>query len=147
MGELLGITYREDSRKPMLEIDACTVSEQTGVNGDYRGQPNKRQVTVLCEEKWRAACADLGEELHWTTRRANLLVRGVAIGPECIGKILKVGDMTLKVVMETDPCFRMDELRPGLKAALTPDWRGGACCTVLSTGDIAVGDGVAFLEE
>ena len=146
MGELLGITYREGSREPMLEIDACEVSAQTGVNGDYRGKRNKRQVTVLCEEKWKAACTELGEDLYWTTRRANLLVRGLSIGPECIGKVLKIGGMSLEIVMETDPCFRMDELRPGLKAALTPDWRGGACCRVLSGGSIAVGDAVEFAD-
>ena len=129
----------------MLEIEVCEVLEKTGVHDDYRGKRNKRQVTVLCEEKWRAACADLGENLYWTTRRANLLVSGLTIGPESIGKILKIGNMSLEVVMETDPCFRMDEIKPGLKAALAPDWRGGACCRVLSSGGIAVGDGAEFI--
>lgn len=145
MGILLGIAYRKGSRKPMLELDACQVSEQAGISGDYRGKPSKRQVTVLCEEKWRAACTELGEDLYWTTRRANLLVQGVKIGPECIGKVLKLGDIRLEIVMETDPCFRMDQLRPGLRAALTPDWRGGACCRVLSGGNLALGDGVELV--
>ena len=145
MGKLMGITYREGTRKPMIEIDACEVTEKSGVNGDYRGKPNKRQVTVMCEEKWKAACTDLGEELYWTTRRANLLLSGMSIGPECIGKTLKIGDVELKIIMETDPCFRMNQLRPGLKKALTPDWRGGACCRVLSGGNIAVGDNVEIV--
>ena len=90
-------------------------------------------MTVLSVEKWQAACGDLGVELPWTTRRANLLVSGLSIGPECVGRILQVGDAQLRITIETDPCPRMDEQYPGLKRALVPDWRGGACCEVTHT--------------
>jgi MOSC domain-containing protein YiiM len=36
----------------------------------------------------------------------------------------------------------MDELAPGLRAALTPDWRGGVTGRVIADGTIAVGDEV-----
>ena len=36
----------------------------------------------------------------------------------------------------------MDEIRPGLTAALTPDWRGGVLGRVVQDGEIAVGDEV-----
>ena len=45
--------------------------------------------------------------------------------------------------METAPCERMDEQHQGLRAALTPDWRGGVSCKVLNDATIKVGDGVA----
>ena len=35
-----------------------------------------------------------------------------------------------------------DPLAPGLFAALTPDWRGGACSRVLAGGMIAIGDAI-----
>jgi len=34
----------------------------------------------------------------------------------------------------------MEALAVGLKAAMTPDWRGGACAKVVAGGHIAVGD-------
>ena len=146
MGTLLGIAYRDGSRLPMREIDAARISLDAGVASDFRGRKRgRRQVTLLCAEKWRAACAELGIELPWTTRRANLLVNGLPIGPECVGRTLRVGTAVLRITQETDPCGRMDEQYRGLKRALLPDWRGGACCEVVEDGDIAVGDPVRFL--
>ena len=146
MGTLLGIAYRDGSRLPMREIDAARISLDAGVASDFRGRKRgRRQVTLLCAEKWRAACAELGIELPWTTRRANLLVNGLPIGPECVGRTLSVGTAVLRITQETDPCGRMDEQYRGLKRALSPDWRGGACCEVVEDGDIAVGDPVRFL--
>ena len=53
-----------------------------------------------------------------------------------------IGDLVLEITGETDPCSRMDEARQGLRLALTPEWRGGVCCRVVTGGDIAVGDAV-----
>ena len=145
MGKLLGIAYRDAPHQPMREIGTGYLSRAGGVEGDFRGKKGPRQVTVLCAEKWQAACAELGAELPWTTRRANLLVSGVTIGPEAVGRTLQVGTALLRVTRETDPCRRMDEQHDGLKRALTPDWRGGACCEVIGDGEIAVGYAVAFV--
>jgi len=41
----------------------------------------------------------------------------------------------------------MEEARRGLKAALRPHWRGGACAEVIEGGEIRVGDEVAWEEE
>lgn len=145
MGKLLGIAYRDASRQPMREADSGYLSRAGGVEGDFRGKKGPRQVTVLCLEKWQAACAELGAELPWTTRRSNLLVSGLAIGPECVGRTLQVGAALLRITRETDPCRRMDEQHDGLRRALTPDWRGGACAEVIADGAIATGDAVRLL--
>ena len=39
----------------------------------------------------------------------------------------------------------MDALKDGLRAALTPDWRGGLLGRVMADGDIAVGDEVRII--
>ena len=146
MGKLLGIAYRDASRRPMREMSTAYISRAGGVEGDFRGKKGRRQVTVLCLEKWRDACAELGVELPWTTRRANLLVSGLAIGPEHAGRSLQVGQALLRITIETDPCPRMDEQYQGLQRALVPDWRGGACCEVIGDGEIDVGDGVRLID-
>jgi len=40
----------------------------------------------------------------------------------------------------------MEEIHPGLKAALLPDWRGGVLGRVLAEGTIKVGDTIRIEE-
>ncbi|HEX9770177.1 MAG TPA: MOSC domain-containing protein [Kiloniellales bacterium] len=142
MGELVAIARKAKSRAPMEEIDRVRVTQEAGIAGDYRGRrPRNRQVTVLSADVWDRVCGELGAEIAWTTRRANLLVRGVAL-PRRAGARLTVGALELEVGMETAPCERMDEQHQGLTAALKPDWRGGVCCRVLNDAEIRIGDPV-----
>ena len=141
MGELVGIARRDAKRGAMQELQSATVTADAGVANDFRGKPGKRQVTILSADVWNAVCGELDHELPWTTRRVNLLVAGVEL-PRSAGQTIRVGPITLRVTMETDPCSRMDEQHDGLRQALQPDWRGGVCCEVLSGGDIAIGDSV-----
>ncbi|WP_347303854.1 MOSC domain-containing protein [Croceibacterium sp. TMG7-5b_MA50] len=129
------------------------VSRATGIAGDFRGglaaQKNvfKRQVSLIEAESWAAALHDLGDVEHqWWHRRANLLLKGIRL-PRQERIVLRIGaSCRLRVTMECDPCSRMEEIAPGLKAALTPDWRGGFLAEVLDDGDIAVGDEVRIEE-
>jgi MOSC domain-containing protein YiiM len=145
MGTLLGIARKSGKRAPMEEIDAAQASEAAGIEGDYRGKPGDRQVTVLAREAWQAVCHELGEVLPWTLRRANLLVEGVNL-PQRPGARLRVGGMLLEVTGECDPCTRMDEQRDGLTEALRPEWRGGVTCRVVEGGAISVGDPAELLD-
>ena len=134
-GRLIGIAIRGQSRAPMVEVDVAEITAAAGVTGDFRGRSSGRQVTVLSTEDWQAACAELGRELPWTTRRANLLVEGLSLRGTT-GAVLRIGDVLLQVTGETDPCSRMEEAAEGLCSALTPDWRGGACCRVIQGGTV-----------
>jgi MOSC domain-containing protein YiiM len=125
-------------------LDSATVGVDTGIGSDSRGvvragSKGNRQVTVLAKEAWDLACQEVGERPVWTSRRANLLVEGLAL-PTVAGAKLRIGTVELLVTGETEPCSRMDEVVSGLRAALTPDWRGGVTCRVLSGGEIAIGD-------
>jgi len=140
-GRLIGIARRERKRAPMEELERARVETASGVAGDFRGKPGRRQVTVLTAPGWQAACAELGRELPWTTRRANLYVDGIPLA-DSTGQRLVIGSLVLEITGELDPCSRMDEADEGLCRALTPDWRGGVTCRVLAGGEIGVGDGV-----
>ena len=50
--------------------------------------------------------------------------------------------LVLEVTGECDPCSRMEEVAPGLKAALLPHWRGGVCTRVIEGGAIGIGEQV-----
>jgi MOSC domain-containing protein YiiM len=140
MGHLLAIARAPVKRGPLMELKEAAVDVAHGVDGDARGKRPGRQVTVVFREGWDAACRDLGAELPWITRRANLLVEGVAVPRE--GKRLVIGSLVLEVTQETQPCQVMEAAHRGLRAALTPDWRGGVCCRVVQGGTIRVGDRV-----
>jgi len=71
-------------------------------------------------------------------------VEGIEL-PRVAGARLRIGGAVLEVSCETDPCERMDSQHPGLREALTPDWRGGVSCRVLEAGEIATGDAVESL--
>lgn len=139
-GTVLAIARRARTRAPMETVGAATISVSAGVDGDHRGQLRRRQVTVITREGWEAACAELGQQLPWTTRRANILVEGLALA-EATGRTIRIGEVALTITGETDPCSRMEEQVPGLCDALTPEWRGGVTCDVAHGGEVAVGDG------
>ncbi len=140
MGHLLAIARAPVKRGPLMALSEAVVDIADGVTGDARGQRPGRQVTVVFREGWDAACRELGVELPWTTRRANLLVEGVVVPRE--GRRLVIGSLVLEVTQETQPCQVMEAAHRGLRAALTPDWRGGVCCRVVQGGTIRVGDRV-----
>ncbi len=142
MGRLVGIARREKKRAEMEILKDAEISDESGVANDFRGRPGKRQVTVMSAEAWASACKELGQEIPWTTRRANLLVEDVEL-PQRTGDVIKVGGVRLLITMEVDPCSRMEEQVQGLRSALTPEWRGGVACTVLKGGPVRVGDNVS----
>jgi MOSC domain-containing protein YiiM len=141
MGRLIGIAKAREKLAPLEEMTSAPVTVAKGIEGDARGTNTDRQVTILFREGWEAACADLGAKLPWVARRANLYVEGVASARE--GQQLCIGEIVLQVTKETKPCHMMDKAHDGLKAALTPEWRGGVCCNVISGGTIRIGDDVS----
>jgi MOSC domain-containing protein YiiM len=105
-------------------------------NADQRG---RRQVTLLAREAWTEATGTLGAVVEPAARRANLFLSGVAL-ERSRGRVLRIGACRLRITGELKPCERLDEALPGLRAALYPDWRGGACAEVLEGGWIEAGD-------
>ncbi|MCJ2186452.1 MOSC domain-containing protein [Novosphingobium beihaiensis] len=135
----------------MEELVSVAVTAAAGVQGDFRGAVRqgkvpRRQVSLIEAESWTAALQELdiaGDDAPpWYSRRANLCVSGLRL-PREPGAVIAIGsDCRIEITMECDPCSRMDEIKPGLMAALTPDWRGGVLGRVLDDGAIAVGDDV-----
>ncbi len=144
---LAGIARHAKPRGPIEVIDRVSVSIDEGVAGNGRGKvsPGKtgrRQVSLIEQDSWDAAMAQLGLDMLWHVRRANLLVAGMRL-PREPGAIIAIGDsLRMMVTCECDPCSRMDEIAPGLRAALLPDWRGGVLARVITGGEIALGDAI-----
>lgn len=142
-GVLRGIARHAFSRGPIELVQTVRVTVETGLDGDFRGalKPgrNKRQVSLMEVGDWTQAMRLIGHELPWWERRANLLVEDFDL-PQTAGVRLRIGEVLLEITKECDPCSRMETIAEGLRAALTPDWRGGALAQVIEGGRISVGD-------
>ena len=150
-GRLAGIARHDRPFGPMETLAHVAVTAAEGVHGDFRGgrasiKPSpKRQVSLIEAECVTAAMAEAGALLDWSDCRRNLLVKGVRL-PRAPGTRVGVGaTLVLEITDECEPCERMDALHEGLRAALTPDWRGGFLGRVVEDGEIAVGDEIRIL--
>ena len=131
----------------METVRHVLVTRESGVEGDCRGvippgKSGRRQVSLIEAESWTAALEELGAEVPWQERRANFLISGLRL-PREAGRVIAIGkSLKIETTCECDPCSRMEAIVPGLKDALTPDWRGGVLGRVICDGEIAVGDEV-----
>lgn len=144
-GILKGIARHAFSRGPIELVQTVRVTVETGLDGDFRGalKPgrNNRQVSLMEVGDWAQAMREVGHDLPWWERRANLLVEDFDL-PQTRGVLVRVGPVLLEITKECDPCSRMETIAEGLRGALTPDWRGGALARVIEGGQISVGDPV-----
>jgi MOSC domain-containing protein YiiM len=144
-GRLEAIWRKRMKRGPMDPRDSALLVTGRGIEGNAN-QGGRRQVTMIEEERWSEATAEAGADLPPSSRRANLMISGLRLAGTR-GRVLRIGSTRLRIWSECTPCERMDEVFPGLKQALRPEWRGGACAQVLEGGEIRIGDEVAWEEE
>jgi MOSC domain-containing protein YiiM len=145
MGRIAGIARHDRPLGPMEVLERAELIEGQGVAGDFRGtrkagSTGQNGVVLVEARDWAAAVDECGAAVPWYERRANLLIEGLDI-PQQPGARLRIGDAVLvEITQECAPCERMEALHPGLREALTSDWRAGARARVLSGGLVAIGD-------
>jgi len=147
-GTVLAMQRKEQVRGELEPIEVANISVEKGIEGDARGVLKNAQITILSQEAWEAAMADLNptREVSWSERRANIFVDGMEFN-ETTGARVSIGEVELEVMSETDPCNMMDEAYPGLREALTPGWRGGCRTRVLKGGTIKLGDTITMVQD
>ena len=145
MGKIEALWTKRAHRGPMDAHERVRLRAGEGIEDDANRGRRKRQVTVIEKEVFERITDDLGDA-DPSMRRANVLVSGVGLA-NSRGRVLRLGDVRLRIHGETRPCERMDAQAPGLTAALSTPWNGGVYGVVLDDGEIAVGDEAALEDE
>lgn len=120
---------------PMQPVAEALAREDYGLEGDRHARAgSSRQVLLIDAE----TLADL--DLAPGQVRENLTTRGLALQQLPPGTRLRVGAALLEITKPCEPCSRMDEIRPGLQAALAG--RRGVLARVVASGAIRPGDAI-----
>ena len=123
VGRVLAIALRSARRGPMREVDRADARLGAGLGGDVLAAA-ERGITFLAKGQWAQVTSQLGVELPWHTRRANVLVDCPSLA-HLMGCDVELGGVRVHIIAETRPCELMDELHPGLRAVLEPECRAG----------------------
>jgi MOSC domain-containing protein YiiM len=119
--------------------DRVRAIEDHGLEGCAHANPPRREVLLASKEHLEAVGVEPG------AIRENVTVEGVDVHTWPVGQRVRVGGALLEITMVCDPCQRMDQLRPGLRAEI--DGRRGMLAHVVEGGEIALGDPVTVTEK
>jgi MOSC domain-containing protein YiiM len=121
----------------MVRRDRVLAIAGRGFEGCSHGRPPKREVLFASADHLR----DVGVEPG--TIKENLTIEGDDVERWNVGQRVRAGAATFEITMVCDPCERMEEIRPGLRAEL--EGRRGMLARVVEGGEVAVGDEVELL--
>ena len=144
-GQLEAIWIKRMKRGPMDSVQQATLQAGHGLLGNAN-QGGKRQITILEREVWNVLMREVNGSLPPSARRANLLISGLSLS-HSRKHILRVGRCRIRIVGETRPCERMENACPGLQAAMSRPWAGGAFGEILDDGEIVIGAPLCWVEE
>jgi MOSC domain-containing protein YiiM len=120
----------------MERVSSATLVTGVGLEGDKHANPaSKRQVLLADKEALDAVGVTPG------TIKENVTVEGVDVMRLPVGTRVRLGGRAiLEITAVCEPCFRMDEIRQGLRSQL--EGRRGMITVVVEGGAISVGDSI-----
>ena len=139
MAEIVSIWIKRAHGGAMDRVDEAQLVPGRGLVGSA-DQGGWRQITIISEESWRNATAELGADVDPSARRANVMIRGLDL-QKSRGKKLQLGDCVINVRGENPPCRLMNEMQQPLRS----HWRAGVFGEIVYGGTIRAGDSVRFL--
>lgn len=140
-GRVSDLAVKQARKGPMRRLERVVLHRSFGLDGVVTKR-GKRQVTLIEAAKWADVQRELGVELPWYERRANVLVAGLALEP-LLGARVRLGTAIVEILGELEPCARMHEIHPRLYDALVPALRGGVYARIVENGTVEIGSEIA----
>ena len=118
----------------MQLVRSANLVEDLGIEGDKHANAASRRQVLLADKEALDAVGVLPG-----TIKENVTVEGVDVMQLPAGSRVRLGrSAVLEITAVCEPCFRMDEIREGLKQEL--EGRRGMVSRVVQGGTISVGD-------
>jgi len=125
-------------REPMRSVAQAAFVAGHGIQGDRHASANghgqKRQVLLMDIETLTTHGLQPGQ------LRENVTTQGIDLAAIPAGSRLALGGTILEITGGCTPCYRMDELRDGLRHQL--EERRGILARVVTSGAVRFGDTV-----
>lgn len=126
-------------RFPMHEVEEGELIADKGLKGCIHGKArSNRQVLLMSAEVLETLKLEPGAV------KENITTRGQDFTQISAGHRLRIGDAVMEATEPCEPCYRMDEIREGLKAELRG--RRGWLFRVVQGGNVRRGDQIEFVE-
>ncbi len=140
-GTIVSIQICPGHRKPMTPAGAAELVGNLGLKNDIHALPDSsRQVLLLEKENLDAMGLGAG------VVKENITTAGIRLTGLPHGTRLRLGTQAvIEITKPCSPCFRMDEIRPGLLKEIAG--RRGMLARVITGGEIRKGDSIRVLGE
>jgi MOSC domain-containing protein YiiM len=146
-GQVRHIHVAPADGEPLMARDQVTLVEGKGIEGDRyfgRGRPAKN-LTLVEEEKLRAACDEIGVTYAPGCSRRNVTVTGVDLNA-LVGRTFRLGEAVLQGDELCEPCGLMEScIGIGARDALVH--KAGLRARILRGATIGIGDAVGAPTE
>ncbi|MBM3945170.1 MAG: MOSC domain-containing protein [SAR202 cluster bacterium] len=142
IGHVVSLHICTGYQQPMRTVDEAAFTGGAGIEGDRHASKerlnSKRQVLLMDAETLDSFKLEPGDV------RENVTTRGIDLQALRKEDRVTLGDGTvLEITGPCTPCYRLDEVREGLREAL--EGRRGMLARVLSGGTVKTGDSVRVL--
>jgi MOSC domain-containing protein YiiM len=131
--QIVALFVSAKNREPLTARREATALADRGIEGDRHALPGNRRSVLFMP-------LEVLDQFHLRPGdvREQVTTRGVDLHALPVGARLHAGEAEFELMGPCAPCERMDELRPGLQAAL--EGRRGRFARVVTAGRFAVGD-------
>jgi MOSC domain-containing protein YiiM len=124
----------------MRLVPTANLISGVGIEGDKHAVATSHRQVLLADQEALDEVAVVAGAI-----KENLTVEGLHVMGLPVGTRVRLGESAVvEITQVCEPCFRMDEIRMGLKTELVG--RRGMVARVVNGGSIAVGDRIT-LEE